>query len=403
MARKSLSGNGDAGRFISGRRRPTGTSTSRRTRRSSTTRQAPTRCTRDQAGYADADGDGVREDPATGDPLELLVPASRTRRVRSGCRPVRLGLPRTDRDKRRIFARSRTPRSAITGVPQNLDALIWYWSGDPDPNCRCSCSRRRRVGASSDGSRQTLPSTTLYEQQRSVFDREERQAVVQKRLSSERTNRSPASCSRIQVGSRPTEATGSRAGSRASPSGYLMPGYNYGSLVGIHPVSAAGADIERFEPGSRGDVARRSVRSSSPWVSGSRAHPRRRELEETGRRRGGTGGPSPVRRTRDSCRRYRDLGVRLPDVQLLLVPRAAGRPGGAARSQRLTDQDVSPCCEISSLDLPMAKQYLTYLGEIDPRQPRRLAADRARSHGHAVGAPACDTVARGARHPAPRP
>ena len=190
----------------------------------------------DQAGYADTDGDGVREDPETGDPLELLIPASQdtTGAVESG----ELIVGYLDQIGIAVELRpvSDAKMNDYWGAG-NFDAYIWYWSGDPDPNYQLFVFTSEQCGAWSDGCWQDPEFDALYEEQRSVFDRDARQEVVfeaQRRAYEQIPSVVLAYPGWLQA-YRSDRFTGWVPAPGAG--GYLLPGYNYDSLVELQPVS----------------------------------------------------------------------------------------------------------------------------------------------------------------------
>lgn len=190
----------------------------------------------DQAGYADTDGDGVREDPETGDPLELLIPASQdtTGAVESG--ELIVGFL----DQIGIAVELRPVSDAKMNDywgAGNFDAYIWYWSGDPDPNYQLFVFTSEQCGAWSDGCWKDPEFDALYEEQRSVFDRDARQEVVfeaQRRAYEQIPSVVLAYPGWLQA-YRSDRFTGWVPAPGAD--GYLLPGYNYDSLVQLQPVS----------------------------------------------------------------------------------------------------------------------------------------------------------------------
>ncbi len=192
----------------------------------------------DEAGYADTDDDGVREDPATGEPLEMLIPASKdtTGAVEAG--QLIVGFLKQIGITVHLSPVSDAKMGDYWGAG-NFDAYIWYWTGDPDPNYQLSVFTSGQCGGYSDGCWKDPTFDHLYEEQRGIMDRNERLKVVQEAqryiydqipgvvlaypgwLQAYRTDRFqgwiPA----------------------PGPHGYLMPGYNYESVVALKPVLAS--------------------------------------------------------------------------------------------------------------------------------------------------------------------
>ena len=190
----------------------------------------------DGAGYVDTDDDGIREDPETGDPLELLIPASQdtTGAVESGelidgfLQQIGIGVelrPVSDGKMNDFWGAG------------NFDAYIWYWSGDPDPNYQLFVFTSEQCGAWSDGCWKDPVFDALYEEQRTVFDRAERQELVfeaQRRAYEQVPSVVLAYPGWLQA-YRSDRFTGWVPAPGAD--GYLMPGYNYDSLVELRSVS----------------------------------------------------------------------------------------------------------------------------------------------------------------------
>jgi peptide/nickel transport system substrate-binding protein len=192
----------------------------------------------DDAGYLDTDDDGVREDPATGEPLEMLVPASQetTGAVEAG----ELIVGYLDAIGIEVDLRP------VTDAKMNdywgagdFDAYIWYWSGDPDPNYQLFVFTSDQCGAWSDGCWKDPTFDELYEEQRSIFDRAERQEVVfeaQRRVYEQMPGVVLAYPGWLQA-YRNDRFEGWVPAPGAN--GYLLPGYNYDSVVELRPVSAS--------------------------------------------------------------------------------------------------------------------------------------------------------------------
>jgi len=192
------------------------------------------------AGYVDTDGDGIREDPATGDPLRLRMPASEdtTGAVEAGQLIVGyLGQIGIDV---RLEPVSDAKMNDFWGSG-DFDAYIWYWSGDPDPDYQLSIFTSGQCGGWSDGCWADPAYDALYQEQRHIMDREDRLPAVQEAqrylydhlpglvlaypgwLQAYRTDRF--------TGYVPAPG----------PDGYLLPGYNYDSYVELRPVAVTGA------------------------------------------------------------------------------------------------------------------------------------------------------------------
>ncbi len=202
------------------------------------------------AGYTDTDGDGIREDPSTGQPLRMLVPASQdtTGAVEAGQLIVgylkAIGIqvdlkPVTDAKMNDYWGAG------------SFDAYIWYWSGDPDPNYQLFVFTSGQCGSWSDGCWKDPKFDALYNQQRNEFDRNKRQQIVfeAQREEYEQVPGVVLAYPGWVQAYRSDRFTGWTPA--PGPNGYLMPGYNYDSLISVHPVatSAGGAAGSSSVPG----------------------------------------------------------------------------------------------------------------------------------------------------------
>jgi len=192
----------------------------------------------DQAGYVDTNGDGVREDPKTGDELRLRIPASQdtTGAVDAGqlivgfLKDVGIAVdlqPVTDAKMNDFWAAG------------NFDAYIWYWSGDPDPNYQLFVFTSDQCGAWEDGCWKDPAFDAMYAKQSTTMDRQARLSIVQQ-AQQEAYDQIPsvvlAYPSWLQA-YRSDRFTGWTPAPGAD--GYLLSTYNYDSLLSVHPVVGA--------------------------------------------------------------------------------------------------------------------------------------------------------------------
>ena len=192
----------------------------------------------DEAGYADTDQDGVREDPSTGEPLHLDMPASSdtTGAVEAGRLIVgyldAIGIDVS------MKAAEDSLMNEVWGSGE-FDAYIWYWSGDPDPNYQLSIFASDQCGGWSDGCWKDPSYDQLYEEQRGIMDRGERLAVVQEaqRYIYDQIPVIPLA----YPGWLQAYRTDRFENWQPSPgqNGYLLPSYNYQSLLKIRPVAGS--------------------------------------------------------------------------------------------------------------------------------------------------------------------
>jgi peptide/nickel transport system substrate-binding protein len=202
----------------------------------------------DQAGYADTNDDGVREDPATGEPLELQMPASSdtTGAVESGELIVgflkRIGikvdlLPATDAKMNDYWGSA------------NFDAYIWYWSGDPDPNYQLFVFTSEQCGAWEDGCWKNAAFDKLYERQRSMMDQDARRQVVHQaqQVAYDDIPGVVLAYPNWLEAYRNDRFTGWTPSPGAN--GYLLPTYNYTTLLTAKPVEGVTTGASTSLPG----------------------------------------------------------------------------------------------------------------------------------------------------------
>ncbi len=192
----------------------------------------------DDGGYLDTDDDGIREDPANGLPLHLVMPASSDTTGAVGAGELIVGFlakigisvdlkPATDGKMNDYWGAG------------SFDAYIWYWSGDPDPNYQLFVFTSEQCGAWEDGCWKNEKFDALYEEQHSIMDPAERLAVVQE-------------AQRIAYFDIPGIALAYPGWLEAyrndrfegwigapGENGYILPTYNYDSLISVRPVTGS--------------------------------------------------------------------------------------------------------------------------------------------------------------------
>jgi peptide/nickel transport system substrate-binding protein len=189
----------------------------------------------DQAGYVDSNGNGIRNDPKTGDELRLRIPASQdtTGAVDAGqlivgfLKKIGIGvdlMPVSDAKMNDFWAAG------------NFDAYIWYWSGDPDPQYQLFVFTSAQCGAWEDGCWKDPTFDQLFEEQSSTMDRAARLKLVQQ-AQQEAYDQIPGV---VLAYPQWLEAYRSDRFTGWTPApgehGYLLPSYNYDSLLSAHPV-----------------------------------------------------------------------------------------------------------------------------------------------------------------------
>jgi len=196
----------------------------------------------DAAGYVDTDNDGIREDPKTGDPLVMNVPASQdtTGAVEAG--QLIVGFLKAIGIQVKLQAASDAKMNDFW-ASGNFDAYIWYWSGDPDPNYQLSIFTSGQCGGWSDGCWKDPHYDALYQKQRGIMDRQKRLVVVQEaqRYLYEHIPDIVLAYPGWLQAYRNDRFTGWVPAPGAH--GYLLPGYNYDSLTSLRLVAGASGSV----------------------------------------------------------------------------------------------------------------------------------------------------------------
>jgi peptide/nickel transport system substrate-binding protein len=200
------------------------------------------------AGYVDTNNDGIREDPNTHQPLTMSIPASTdtTGAEQAGELIVgflkKIGIsvdlkPSTDAKMNDYW------------YSGNFDAYIWYWSGNPDPNYQLFVFTSEQCGAWSDGCWQDKHFDKLYEEQHTMMDQTARQSVVQEaqQYEYEQVPGVVLAYPNWLEAYRTDRFTGWVGA--PGPQGYLLPTYNYDSLVSLRPIEGSSAGGSTGLPG----------------------------------------------------------------------------------------------------------------------------------------------------------
>ncbi len=192
----------------------------------------------DEAGYVDTNDDGVREDPATGDALSLLMPASEETIGAVEAGQLIVGQLADIGIDVELQAASDAKMNDYWGAG-DFDMYIWYWSGDPDPDYQLSVFTSGLCGYWSDGCWSDPTFDRMYEQQRGIFDREQRREAVfeaQQYIYDQIPGLVLAYPKTLQAyrSDRFTNWTPA-----PGANGYLLPSYNYNSLVTVRPVGSS--------------------------------------------------------------------------------------------------------------------------------------------------------------------
>ncbi|MEX1046604.1 MAG: ABC transporter substrate-binding protein [Actinomycetota bacterium] len=131
----------------------------------------------DDAGYEDADGDGVREMPGGGNPLkyEFLVLTDYTYSVSSG-KLIKGWLNQIGID---VDIKPVTTNQAYTAwYAHDYDAYVWGWGPDPDPDFILSIFTTGSCDVWSDGCYSNKEYDNLYAQQRTTGNKEDRRELI---------------------------------------------------------------------------------------------------------------------------------------------------------------------------------------------------------------------------------
>ena len=190
----------------------------------------------DEAGYA-MGPDGLRVDPATGEPLVIRLPTSNdTQGSEAAGKLIASFLAQIGIEVKV------QPVSAgkMYDIQQSgdFDAYIWYWSGDPDPNYQLSVFTSAACGDLADGCWRDPVYDALFEEQAATLDQQQRQAIVHEaqRYVYEQIPVIPLAYPNAFTAYRTdsvTNLTPVPAGE-----GYLTPSYSYTGMAGARPVEA---------------------------------------------------------------------------------------------------------------------------------------------------------------------
>ena len=202
----------------------------------------------DEAGYKDTDNDGIREDPSTGDPLEMTIPASSDTTGAVNAGELIVGFLKQIGIRVDLKPSQDSKMNDYWGAA-NFDAYIWYWSGDPDPNYQLFVFTSDQCGAWEDGCWKNAEFDKLYEEQRSEMDQTARQKIV---LEAQQVAYDDIPGVVLAYPNWLEAYRNDRfTGWVPSPAGdgYLLPTYNYDSLVSITPVEGASSSGSSGVPG----------------------------------------------------------------------------------------------------------------------------------------------------------
>ncbi|MEX1100951.1 MAG: ABC transporter substrate-binding protein [Actinomycetota bacterium] len=198
----------------------------------------------DDAGYEDTDGDGVREMPGGGEPLEFEVFAASSvpsapptaKLIASWVAEIGIELivrPVGDGVMNKVWGEG------------SFDAYLWGWYPDPDPDFILSVFTTAQCGNWSDGCYSDPAYDEMYEEQRLATTVEERREVVDRM--EEHLYENVAEDILYYEGGLEAYRTDTFTGYSPSPEpdGYLVFGYLPYQYMDIEPLTAAdGTDAE---------------------------------------------------------------------------------------------------------------------------------------------------------------
>lgn len=131
----------------------------------------------DDAGYVDTDGDGVREMPGGGEPLELeIVAASSVISAPASAKLIAGWLGEIGVEAQVKAVGDGAMNQVWTRG--TFDAYLWGWNPDPDPDFILSVFTTDQCGNWSDGCYSDPTYDDLYTEQQQAGSLEERQALV---------------------------------------------------------------------------------------------------------------------------------------------------------------------------------------------------------------------------------
>ena len=193
----------------------------------------------DAAGYARG-ADGVRVDPKNGAPLVIRMPTSDDTAGSTAVGQLVAGFLK-------VIGITVQVQPVTAGKMYDLqqsggfDAYIWYWSGDPDPNYMLSVFTSDMCKNLSDGCFKDPAYDAIFQRQNTTLDPAQRLPIVQEAqqyLYDHIPGIVLAYPNAIEA-YRTDRVTGFTPAPEKD--GYLLPSYNYTSMVTAHPVEASDA------------------------------------------------------------------------------------------------------------------------------------------------------------------
>jgi len=201
-----------------------------------------------QAGYVDTNGDGIREDPKTGQPLEMRIPASTDTTGAEQAGELIVGYLKQIGIKVDLLPATDAKMNDYWGSG-NFDAYIWYWSGDPDPNYQLFVFTSAQCGSWSDGCWKDPHFDKLYEEQHTEMNQTKRQAIVKEAQQYE-YDQVPGvvlAYPNWLEAYRTDRFTGWVG--QPGPDGYVLPTYNYDTWLYLRPLGETSSNSSSGLPG----------------------------------------------------------------------------------------------------------------------------------------------------------
>jgi peptide/nickel transport system substrate-binding protein len=201
-----------------------------------------------EAGYVDTNGDGIREDPKSGQPLEMRIPASTDTTGAEQAGELIVGYLKQIGIKVDLLPATDAKMNDYWGSG-NFDAYIWYWSGDPDPNYQLFVFTSAQCGSWSDGCWKDPHFDKLYEEQHTEMNQTKRQAIVKEAQQYE-YDQVPGvvlAYPNWLEAYRTDRFTGWVG--QPGADGYVLPTYNYDTWLYLHPIGETSSSSSSGLPG----------------------------------------------------------------------------------------------------------------------------------------------------------
>jgi peptide/nickel transport system substrate-binding protein len=131
----------------------------------------------DDAGYVDTDGDGIREAPDGGQPLEFNILTLNSQEGSNDTGKLMQGWMQDIGIKFNLEPVGDSKAYAVW-AEGDFDAYIWGWGGDPDPDFILSIFTTHQCLTWSDGCYTDTSYDQMYDQQKTIFNRDDRKAFI---------------------------------------------------------------------------------------------------------------------------------------------------------------------------------------------------------------------------------